>query len=200
MATNKGYEQEAQALLKQYEAVNPEVVHAGYLSLLPMKPSIVLDVGAGSGRDAAYFADQGHRVVAVEPTKSLRLGAQNIHAGKDIEWIDDLLPDLSQVKVLGLRFDLIMLSAVLMHLDEEQRVKTLATLASLLSPDGRIVMSLRHGPVPEGRQMFDIGREEILRLAEENGLRAHPDVPSDKLADPLGRSGVSWSKYVLEHL
>lgn len=200
MSTNQGYEQEAEALLKQYEAVSPEAVHADYLSLLPIKPSVVLDVGAGSGRDAAFFADQGHRVVAVEPTRSLRLGAQTIHADKNIEWIDDLLPDLQQVKALDMRFDLIMLSAVLMHLDEPQRVRTIATLASLLSPDGRIVMSLRHGPVPEGRQMYDVGREEILGLAQENGLRAHPDVSSEKLADPLGRSGVSWSKYVLEHL
>lgn len=200
MSTNQGYEQEAEALLEQYEAVSSEAVHADYLSLLPVKPSVVLDVGAGSGRDAAFFADQGHRVVAVEPTRSLRLGAQTIHAEKNIEWIDDLLPDLQQVKALDMRFDLIILSAVLMHLDEPQRVRTIATLASLLSPDGRIVMSLRHGPVPEGRQMYDVGREEILGLAQENGLRAHPDVSSEKLADPLGRSGVSWSKYVLEHL
>lgn len=200
MKTNQGYEQEAQTLLKQYEAVSPEAVHADYLLLLPVKPSIVLDVGAGSGRDAAFFADKGHQVVAVEPTRSLRLGAQAIHADKNIEWIDDLLPDLQQVKALDLHFDLIMLSAVLMHLDELERARTIATLALLLSPDGRIVMSLRHGPVPEGRQMFDVGRGEILRRAAENGLRTHPDVSSEKVIDPLGRDGVSWSKYVLEHL
>lgn len=75
MASNQGYEQEAQALLKQYENVSFETVHSAYLDLLPPAPAIVLDIGAGSGRDAAYFADQGHEVYAVEPTQALRLGA-----------------------------------------------------------------------------------------------------------------------------
>jgi hypothetical protein len=33
-----------------------------------------LDIGAGTGRDAAGFAALGHRVLAVEPTAALRIG------------------------------------------------------------------------------------------------------------------------------
>jgi protein-L-isoaspartate O-methyltransferase len=35
----------------------------------------VLDIGSGTGRDAAGLAAMGHSVVAVEPTAELRIGA-----------------------------------------------------------------------------------------------------------------------------
>lgn len=109
-----------------------------------------------------------------------------------------MLPDLENVRALDIRFDLIMITAVFMHLDAEQRAQTIKVLATLLSSKGRIAMSLRHGPVPKGRRMFDIGRAEVEKLAAENGLRLHPDVARENTADPFAREGISWSNYVLE--
>jgi protein-L-isoaspartate O-methyltransferase len=40
---------------------------------LPAPPARVLDVGAGSGRDAAWLTSLGLEVVAVEPSVALRV-------------------------------------------------------------------------------------------------------------------------------
>lgn len=55
-------------LVTRYEAIDPSKLHGWLSGLIPRLPGTVLDVGAGSGRDAAWFASQGHDVVAVEPS------------------------------------------------------------------------------------------------------------------------------------
>lgn len=50
----RGYEGEAgRALAEQYESVDPAVLHQALVPHLPPAPAAILDVGAGSGRDAA---------------------------------------------------------------------------------------------------------------------------------------------------
>jgi protein-L-isoaspartate O-methyltransferase len=88
-------------------------VHRSVLDVIPAGPAHVLDVGAGSGRDAAALARRGHHVTAVEPSAGFRAEAALRHAGLSIEWIDDGLPGLAS---LGSRsYDLVLLSAVWMH-------------------------------------------------------------------------------------
>ena len=64
-----------------------------------------------------------------------------------------------------------MLTAVWMHLDEDERAAGMASLAGLLAPGGQILMTLRHGPVPPGRRMFDVSAAEIA-LAARHGCPA----------------------------
>ena len=90
----------------------------------------MLDIGAGTGRDAASFAAMGHRVVAVEPTDALRLPGMALHRSKRIEWLDDSLPDLARLRSRGDDFDLVMLTAVWMHLDAKQRRQAMPNLAA----------------------------------------------------------------------
>jgi 2-polyprenyl-3-methyl-5-hydroxy-6-metoxy-1,4-benzoquinol methylase len=82
---------------------------------LPAPPASVLDVGAGSGRDAAWLAGKGYSVLAVEPSATMREEAQGRHAVPSIVWMDDRLPSLDAVLRLGAAFDLILVSAVWMH-------------------------------------------------------------------------------------
>jgi hypothetical protein len=63
----------------------------------------------------------GHRVVAVEPTDELRTPAMALHPSPLIEWLNDSLPDLSFLLKRGEKFDVAMLTAVWMHLDDQQR-------------------------------------------------------------------------------
>lgn len=68
---------------------------------------LLLDVGAGSGGDANWFAAQGWDVVAAEPVSAMRAAATGRHASTSIRWIDDRLPGLSGVHQMGLAYDLI---------------------------------------------------------------------------------------------
>jgi protein-L-isoaspartate O-methyltransferase len=152
----EGYAEEAEDLFRRYENISFADVHASVLHLIPTAPCRVLDIGSGTGRDAAALAAMGHAVVAIEPTAELRLRAIALHPSLQIEWLDDSLPDLAEVMRRGERFDLLMLTAVWMHLDEVQRRRAMPLVASLLRAGGVMCMTLRHGPVPSGRRMFEV--------------------------------------------
>jgi SAM-dependent methyltransferase len=190
----EGYGETADALVKHYESVSFADVHRDTLHLIPATPSRVLDVGAGTGRDAAALAALGHTVVAVEPTPELRARGQRLHRNAAIIWIDDALPDLDKVHARGERFDLVMLTAVWMHLDAGQRERAMARIAGLLQPGALVTLLLRHGPVPVGRRMFEVSAAETNALAARHGLEAVHDSERPAL---LGDSAVWWSVLAL---
>ncbi|WP_410535468.1 class I SAM-dependent methyltransferase [Streptomyces sp. KL2] len=185
-----GYGEDAEALALRYEGVAFEGVHGDLLPWLPPAPGRVVDIGAGSGRDAAAMAARGYAVVAVEPTPELRRIGQRLHAGAPVKWVDDALPALT-----GLRgpFGLVLLSAVWMHLDEQERVEGMRRVAELTAPGGCVAMSLRHGPTPIGRRMFAVSADETVALAERFGLAV---VHRGEGPDRLGRAEVRWSTLV----
>ena len=150
----------------------------------------MLDIGAGTGRDAGALAALGHTVVAVEPTPELRAHGQRLHGEAAIEWVDNSLPDLDKVHARGERFDLALLTAVWMHLDTAQRTRAMARVAALLAPGGLMTLSLRHGPVPAGRRMFEVSAAETRALAAPHGLETVHDSERPAL---LGGSAVWWS-------
>jgi protein-L-isoaspartate O-methyltransferase len=100
---------EAEALVEQYESLALADVHRQVLHLIPATASRVLDIGSGTGRDAAGFAAMGHWVVAVEPTPALRSRAAELHPSPEIEWLDDSLQDLAKILALGV-LDVVMLT------------------------------------------------------------------------------------------
>lgn len=193
-ASTAGYGGEADSLAVQYESITFDEVHAPVLHLLPETPGHALDIGAGTGRDAAALAGRGFSVVAVEPTAEMRAHGARIHAGQPITWIDDGLPDLAVLAERDERFDLILLTAVWMHLDAAERQRAMARLADLAAPGARIVMTLRHGPVPERRRMFDVSADETMALGAAHGLTC---LLETRRGDMFGRPDVTWSVLVL---
>jgi len=187
----EGYAAEAASLLAQYESITFQQAQSSVLHLIPSGPCRVLDIGAGTGRDAAGFAALGHRVVAVEPTDELRGAAMALHPDPNIEWVDDGLPDLARLAAHD-AFDVIMLTAVWMHLDEAQRCRAIPRVARLSAPGGVMIMSLRYGPVPPGRRMFSVSAAETIRLAEAEGLVLK--LNQSHLDGVFKRPGVSWTR------
>jgi len=164
----QGYSAEAPDLLKRYERFGFAEAHHGDIDLVPPGPIDVLDIGAGTGRDAAWFARRGDRVTAIEPTREMREGAMKLHTEQNIIWLEDSLPDLASVR--GRLFDLVWISAVWMHFDAGERALNMQSVAPLVRPGGTLMITLRHGPIPEGRRMFEIAPEETIALAEARGL------------------------------
>ena len=189
----EGYAEEAEDLFKRYESISGAETHKAVLHLIPAAPARILDVGAGTGRDAAWFAGIGHRVTAVEPTDAMRLPAMKLHPSPLIEWLDDSLPELPLLRSRGEAFDLILLSAVWMHFDGEQRRQAMATLAALLRTGGTLIVRVRHGPVPPGRRMFEIPDQETLDLAEANDLHAVLNQRAESTLAANRDAGVSWT-------
>lgn len=194
----QGYANEADDLFGRYEAFDLEAVHDAVMAFYPPPPVRVLDVGAGTGRDAAWFDKAGHSVTAVEPCDALRLRAMKLHPSPTIEWLDDSLPKLSLLKAQEASFGLVHLSAVFMHLDIEERRIAFPALATLLKPGGRLVLRVRHGPVPEGRCMFEVPVDEMHALGACSGLDCLQSVKRDPAGEVNRRAGVSWMNYVFE--
>ena len=194
VAGTAGYDEHAKSLADQYESVGFETVHRDVLHLFPPSPGRILDVGAGSGRDAAALAGRGYRVVAAEPAAEFRHEGRRRHAGAAIDWVDDSLPALARLRGRGEQFDLILLSAVWMHLDATERRAAMASVAALLAPSGVAIMSLRHGPVPAGRLMFDVTADETVTLAAAHRLACRH---RGTRHDPHERDGVTWSVLAL---
>ena len=85
-ATSSFYNTNAIKLAEQYDSLKFESVHQSWCAYWPESGCSVLDVGAGSGRDAEWFFERGCSVVAVESSKSLRqLGRQN--TSPKINWL-----------------------------------------------------------------------------------------------------------------
>jgi SAM-dependent methyltransferase len=181
---------------ESYEAFGFDDIHRGAIPFLPKTPGLVLDVGAGSGRDAAWFARHGWDVVAAEPAAAMRAEAARRHPAPQIRWVDDSLPALSAIHRLGLAFDLIWLSGVWMHMLPENRPRAMRKLATLLKPGGRLVLTLRHGPAPEDRPMWPVDVHEVERLGLDMGLALR--VATVRVEDRQQRPDVSWQTVILD--
>ena len=183
------YDEHAETLVAEYEALDTVELHDWALNLLPQSGS-ALDIGAGSGRDAAWFTIRGFQVVAVEPSKGLRKYATALHRGDGVRWLNDQLPNLTATFDLGKQFDLIWLSAVWQHVAPEDRPRAFRAIASLLKPGGLVLLTLRHGPAEPERAMYPVDADETEHEARVHGLTVLRRVA---LEDRRARPGVSWT-------
>ena len=184
------YDAHAAAAAARYEGHDAASLNSWLTDLLPKPPAVVMDVGAGSGRDAAWLASLNYDVLAVEPSPSLRAEASRLHSADSIRWLDERLPDMAGVIRTGLSADAILLSAVWMHVRPADRPRAFRKLVCLLRPGGLLAMSLREGPAEPSRGMHPASLSEIERLAADHGLAV---VRVQRQADLERREGLSWT-------
>ena len=194
MNSTSYYNLNADALVARYDGVDPADVHADWAPVhLREEPGFACDIGAGSGRDANWLAARGWEVVAVEPSALRNLASERSHPR--VVWMDDALPDLRALRALGRRFDLILLSAVWMHLAPKVRERAFRILSDLLNPSGLLVITLRRGgddAENAARGFHDTSAEEIVGFANRRAiaLRSHTKQPD------LTRPGIHWETLV----
>ncbi|WP_114325462.1 class I SAM-dependent methyltransferase [Candidatus Colwellia aromaticivorans] len=210
--TRQFYNDNANELAQQYLSKSFKEVHQSWCQLLPAiieNPNTrILDIGAGAGRDAKHIAQlaaQTHgdknntQIYAVEPASILaELGAGQT-TGLKVKWLSDSLPVLNTITKQEVSFDLILLSAVWMHIPVSERARSIRKLANLLKPGGKLVITLRHGQTDEERKerkMHTVCADELKRLATDVGL--FTILETQKEDDKLGREHVSWQTVVLQ--
>jgi len=189
------YNSQADSFQQQYLSQTAEAVHGSWLHDFIPASGQVLDVGAGVGRDAKWLAELGLDVVAVEPALGLRAHGQTLTNNHSVYWLDDQLPSLAKTYQLQTKFDLILLSAVWMHIPASQRERSFRKLSNLLKPSGRLVISLRHGESPDARVMYPVSVDELANYAQQQGLSVKAVISDD---DKLKRLDVFWETVVLE--
>jgi SAM-dependent methyltransferase len=186
--TTDYYSTHAGELFAKYRSLDADMVHSSWSHMIPTEPSAVLDIGAGSGRDAEWLTKMGHQVVAVEPANELRELAQQ-KTSPGITWLGDSLPHLQMVRGLDRCFGLILVSGVWFHLDQLSQKAALSTVAALLQPEGFLVITLRE-------EAFDDERSQHPTIPQKNigdGRNLHLRlVQSVAENDRLGRP-VHWN-------
>ena len=130
-------------------------------------------------------------MVAVEPSSAMRAFAQARHADRPIQWIPDSLPALDRTFKSGLSFDVILLSAVWMHVAPSDRQRAFRKLVTLLKPGGVLALTLRSGPAEPERGFHPVSADEIRTLARNHGASVEREGSSD---DFQGRREVRWTQ------
>lgn len=136
----------------------------------------VLDVGCGKGRDLVALLDMGFDAFGVEPHAAMRAQAIARDARVPGRVADATLPGLGQP--FGGGFDGVVCSAVLMHVSPAALPGSLAALAALLVPGGRLLMALPEmradllaaGVDPDGREFANHAPARVQALLGEAGM------------------------------
>jgi 2-polyprenyl-3-methyl-5-hydroxy-6-metoxy-1,4-benzoquinol methylase len=179
------YQSNAKSLFAQYQRLAPEKVHRVWLQNLPSNPGFALDIGAGSGRDANWLAQKGWQVTAIEPCEELRQLAP-LHP--QVQWLNDSLPTLTQLnsKSIG-SYQLILVSAVWMHLSPTEQQQSLKRLKSELATNGILVITWRNQSDETERQFHSVNAKQFSGATVITSI------------DESGRDGVVWQCAVISN-
>ncbi|MCY4170172.1 MAG: methyltransferase domain-containing protein [Bacteroidetes bacterium] len=175
-----------------YESLSPEDLNSWFIPYLPEEIGCILDIGAGSCRDASWLASRGHQVVATEPSSAMRKEAKRFHSDSSFTLVDDRLPDL-KLSRSSVSFEFILLNAVWMFIPPKDRGRSFRKLMTLLKPRGVMALTLRD-PIEAERGMYPVSVSEIEDLAKRHGAYIESSTTSDDLN---GRVDVRWHQIIV---
>lgn len=188
------YDRQALDLADSYESVDFEKAYPFILPYLDSGSLDILDIGSGTGRDAAWLSTNGHVVTAVDPSSTMRSLAATLHPDTSINWLDARLPSLENTELSPDGYDLVLVNAVWMHVAPQDQRESMERIFDLTKDGGRSFVSLRLGPQSSDRGMYAISSIDFVELARSIGFSVTPvgDYP-----DLLGRADVSWKIFEL---
>lgn len=182
------YAANADHLACRYDRVSTDTLLAGLVDLIPPPPAHVLDIGAGSGRDTAWFLARGHVVTAAEPVAAFRDMIAARAPGAILSGAS--LPDL---RALSGPYALILINAVWHHLPPADRDAALQHLANLVAPDGRVFIALRRGPVTPGSPVHELAPQTEIARAAAAGLVLLRCLDAPAHDVETAEAGISWT-------
>jgi SAM-dependent methyltransferase len=97
----------------------------------------VLEVGSGTGRDAAYIEAQGYTVFRTDAAQNfVDYMARAGHQAKQLDIINETLDQT---------FDAALANGVFLHFDDEDFAKAMGNIRTMLKPGGVFALSLHKG-------------------------------------------------------
>lgn len=200
--TAEYYEQNAHELSLRYESASLETLHR-LINATFTPGARLLEVGCGSGRDAARVLAAGYNLIALDGSQNLLCEAEKLHPELSGRLVYLRLP--AQLPFADSDFAGFLSIACLMHFTDTELNTILGELARVVKKSGSGIIS-----VPAGRGDIDNncldqhGRHFNVMPAEawqaifsRQGFssEAGPVEP-----DSLGREGISWVTFILTRL
>ncbi|MGH3830170.1 MAG: class I SAM-dependent methyltransferase [Pseudonocardiaceae bacterium] len=125
-----------------------------------LEPSaLILDLGAGSGRDSRYFAARGFSVVAAD------FSLEMLRIGRSAE-VDHVQADMVQLPFQSNTFGGAWVCASLLHLPSRNHDQTLSELLRVLAPGGLAAVSMKAGEGEGWTEGRSIKRRRWFTLVE----------------------------------
>jgi 2-polyprenyl-3-methyl-5-hydroxy-6-metoxy-1,4-benzoquinol methylase len=200
IATRTFYARDAAACAARYEDADVHALH-DILRSLAKKGLHVLDIGGGSGRDAAFLAGLGCCTIYTDGCKEMVDEAIRFHPELAHNSRVAVFPLSEDDPLTSESFDLVLCVAVIMHLGDTCLMQLASQLAELIAPGGHLVLShsagrrdvvnhrdqagrfFRERPAADVRRVFEMAGFETERQTED--------------ADGMGRDSIRWITHVL---
>jgi len=188
------YDQNALETTQRYESADVQPLHNFLLSGMKQGGRL-LELGCGSGRDAAFLVSQGFKVLATDGSAAMVEQVKTLHPQLAGQVIQLELPNgLSNESGL---FHGIYAVAVLMHLSVPDIETTLSGVNALLNPKGRFIFSvpvrrddvMTNGFDSKGRRFTAISPDAWTDLCLKCNLQI---VQTMICQDGLGRDAIVW--------
>ena len=196
--TAEYYEQNASELSTRYESVSLDSFHQVLMSYFS-PGSCLLEVGCGSGRDAARVISEGYDVAAIDASHQLLAEARKLHPELDGRLFQLTLP--CQLPFADKTFTGFYSVACLMHLPADDLRQVMSEINRVVRYGGLVSVPVCRQDVDfsgldeHGRVFNLIPVKEWLRLFAGAGFesKAGPEEP-----DILGRPGITWVTITLK--
>ncbi|MFP4484600.1 MAG: class I SAM-dependent methyltransferase [Spirochaetaceae bacterium] len=197
-STLRYYDDNAEEIARGYEEVDMGKVVDRVASHLPVGGRI-LEIGPGSGRDAAHLLSRGFDVYAVDGSGPLLAAAARLHPELNGRLSHCILPE--PLPFDDATFDGVISLATLMHLRHRDLPRALAETRRVMRQGGVAVLSVStqrsglndQGTDAEGRHFTILTGEDWVALMRDArfSVRSRRDN-----ADTAGRAGIAWTTLV----
>ena len=184
--TQSFYSKNYLSLIEQYDSIEPPL--KSLFKKYIRKNDNVLDIGFGSGRDLKYIKNIGANCYGVDNCKEF------VDALREDNYFRDrvFLGSLPNFELVDIKFDVITIIAVLMHLTKEDIALFIKNLKKYIAKGGIIIVSYSITPRDDERFFEDLRGEVVEKIFLDSGFEL---VEKYKSLDSLGR-GIKWRSEV----
>jgi SAM-dependent methyltransferase len=197
-STLEYYDRHAERIAAHYEEVDFSATLEPVIAALPAGAR-VLELGCGSGRDAAALLARGFDVTATDGSAEILAEAARHHPELSHRLIHHALP--GELPFEAGSFEAVLSMAVLMHLEAAELKSAYSAVHRVLRPGGLFAYSVNteragldaRGRDERGRHFTCLSPAEWERLHEAAGFQTEWKKESD---DVTGRAGIRWVTFL----
>lgn len=199
-STLKYYQAEAQSIAAQYQQTDFSSVRKRVANYFPTTGAL-LDLGAGSGRDAAYFLAQGYDVIAMDGSPAMLEQACRYHPELRNHSVIHRLPAALPLKASSI--DVVYCMSVLMHLEKSAISAVVTDIYNILRPGGifGFCTTIARAELDEHGMDDYARRYSVYSLQQWTDICAHTGFAlrdAWESADIMGRAGTRWGTIVAQ--
>jgi len=201
-ATIAYYDKNAAAISDKYEKINMSFIQKKLISYLPEKGNI-LEIGMGSGRDAAFLVSEGFDLTGVDPSIGMLRKAAELHPELTARMHCYSLPFEKENPLLKEKFNAVLLIASIMHIRDDELFESSYQIREMLEPEGILIISSSMGRIARGdyrdslrRLYFERPVAQIQLLFERLGFRLITILRNEDL---LQRE-IQWFTIIMEKI